>query len=218
MAPIRQRFLDSGVVAVLRDIDAEDMIDTVDALRAGGVTAVEITADAKDAASVLARVTDQFDDETLLVGAGTVLDAPTARAVIDAGAAFVVGPTLEPTVIETANRYDVPVAPGVMTPTEAVRAAEAGADLLKVFPASTVGPGHLHAIRGPLGDLPLMPTGGVDADNVGAFFDAGATVVGAGSALVDYDAIERGDFDAVEDSAAEFVAAVDEARADDAPR
>ncbi|MFB6200780.1 MAG: bifunctional 4-hydroxy-2-oxoglutarate aldolase/2-dehydro-3-deoxy-phosphogluconate aldolase [Halorhabdus sp.] len=207
------RLLDSGVVAVLRDIDHDAMLDTVAALRAGGVTAFEVTVDARNATALLTDVVEAFDgDDEAVVGAGSVLDAATARAAIDAGSEFVVGPTLQREVIETANRYDTLVAPGVMTPTEALRAAEAGSDLLKVFPASTVGPGHLSAIQAPLGDLPLMPTGGVGPDNVGNFFDAGATVVGAGSALIDYDAIDRGDFDAVETHAAEFVRAVEHAR------
>jgi 2-dehydro-3-deoxyphosphogluconate aldolase/(4S)-4-hydroxy-2-oxoglutarate aldolase len=207
-----ERFVDSGVVAVLRGVERDVLIDTIEALHAGGVTAMEITADAKDATRLVSEAATAVDDSSVVVGAGTVLDRSTARSMIEAGAAFVVGPTLEPGVIETANRYDVPVAPGVMTPTEAIRAAEAGADLLKVFPASTVGPGHLSAIQGPLGDLPLMPTGGIDTDNVESFFDAGATVVGAGSALIDYEAIERGDFDAVEQRAATFVDAVARAR------
>ncbi|WP_136689948.1 bifunctional 4-hydroxy-2-oxoglutarate aldolase/2-dehydro-3-deoxy-phosphogluconate aldolase [Halorhabdus amylolytica] len=207
------RLIDSGVVAVLRNIDADAMLDTVEALRAGGVTAFEVTVDATNATDLVSEVTAEFaDDEEAVVGAGSVLDAPAARSAIEAGAEFVVGPTLAPDVIETANRYGVLVAPGVMTPTEAIRAAEAGSDLIKVFPAATVGPDHLSAIQAPLGDLPLMPTGGIGPDNVDAFFDAGATVVGAGSALIDYDAIERGDFDAVEDHAAEFVTAVEDAQ------
>ncbi|WP_181685960.1 bifunctional 4-hydroxy-2-oxoglutarate aldolase/2-dehydro-3-deoxy-phosphogluconate aldolase [Halorhabdus salina] len=212
MTETHERLLDSDVVAVLRDIDADAMLDTVRALRAGGVTAFEVTVDARDATALVSAVADEFDDEVAVVGAGTVLDAPAAQAAIDAGAEFVVGPTLEPEVIETANRYDVAVAPGVMTPTEALRAAEAGADLIKVFPASTVGPDHLRAIQGPLGDLPLMPTGGIDSDNVAAFFDAGATVVGAGSALIDYEAIKRDDFATVEQRATAFVDAVERAR------
>ncbi len=213
MTAVRRRLEESGVVAVLRNVDPDAMVETVAGLQDGGVEAVEITADVRNAADIVARVTEAFEDKNVLVGAGSVLDAATARAMIDAGAAFVVGPTLEPDVIETAHRYDTLAAPGIMTPTEALRAAESGADLLKVFPAGTVGPGHLSAIQAPLGDLPLMPTGGVDTDNVGAFFDAGATVVGAGSALVDHDAIERRDFDAVRAQAERFVSAVEDAQA-----
>lgn len=205
------RLLDSGVVAVLRDIDPEAMPEVAAALQAGGVTALEVTADGHDASRTIAELAPTVDDD-VLVGAGTVMDAATASRVIEAGAEFVVSPHLDPEVVQTASRRGVVVGPGVMTPTEAADAMAAGADLIKVFPASTVGPGHLGAIAGPLGDVPIMPTGGIGPDNVAAFFDAGAAVVGAGSALIDYDAIERGDYDAVESRAREFVAAVEDAR------
>lgn len=205
------RLLDSGVVAVLRDIDPDDMPAVADALQAGGVTALEITADGHDASGTIAELVPTVDDD-VLVGAGTVMDSATASRVIEAGAEFVVSPHLDADVVATASRRGVVVGPGVMTPTEAADAMAAGADLLKVFPASTVGPGHLGAIAGPLGDVPIMPTGGIGPDNVESFFDAGAAVVGAGSALIDYDAIERGDFEAVEAHAREFVAAVEAAQ------
>jgi 2-dehydro-3-deoxyphosphogluconate aldolase/(4S)-4-hydroxy-2-oxoglutarate aldolase len=205
------RLLDSGVVAVLRGIDPDDMPAVADALVAGGVTALEVTADGHDASSTIADLVPEVSDD-VLVGAGTVMDPATASRVIEAGAEFVVSPHLDHEVVETANRRGVTVGPGVMTPTEAADAMAAGADLIKVFPASTVGPGHLGAIAGPLGDVPIMPTGGIGPDNVESFFDAGAAVVGAGSALIDYDAVERGDYDAVEAHAREFVAAVEDAR------
>jgi len=205
------RLLDSGVVAVLRDIDPDDMPAVADALQAGGVTALEITADGHDASGTIAELVPTVDDD-VLVGAGTVMDSATASRVIEAGAEFVVSPHLDADVVATASRRGVVVGPGVMTPTEAADAMAAGADLLKVFPASTVGPGHLGAIAGPLGDVPIMPTGGIGPDNVESFFDAGAAVVGAGSALIDYNAIERGDFEAVEAHAREFVAAVEAAQ------
>lgn len=201
---------ESGVVAVVRGGDPEILIETVDALVAGGVTAIELTADTSRVADLIAEVNASFGTAT--VGAGTVLDAATARACLNAGAEFVVSPSLHPEVIETANRHGALVAPGIMTPTEAVRGLEAGADLLKVFPASTVGSDHLAAIRGPLGDVPLMPTGGVEVDNVADFIEAGAVCVGAGGALVDYDAIERGDAESVTETAREFRRRIAEAR------
>ena len=148
-----------------------------------------------------------------MVGAGTVMDGAAARNVVEAGAQFVLAPNLNEAVIDVCNRAGVVTVPGVMTPTEADRAMAAGADMLKMFPASTVGPDHIGALRGPLGDIPIMPTGGVDTDNVADYFEAGAVAVGAGSALVNYEAIEREDWDAVADSAAAFVAAVEDARA-----
>jgi 2-dehydro-3-deoxyphosphogluconate aldolase/(4S)-4-hydroxy-2-oxoglutarate aldolase len=206
------RIEDSGVVAVLRGIDAGDIVPVARAVHEGGVTALEITADATRCSEMIADVDRDLEETDALVGAGTVMDAPAARNVIEAGAEFVVAPNLNEAVIETCNRAGVAVAPGVMTPTEADRAMAAGADAIKMFPASTVGPGHISALRGPLGDVPVMPTGGVDTDTVADYFEAGAFAVGAGSALVDYDAIEREDWDAVRDSAAAFVAAVEDAR------
>ena len=206
------RIENSGVVAVLRGIDAGDIVPVARAVHEGGVTALEITADATQCSEMIADVDRDLEETDALVGAGTVMDAPAARNVIEAGAEFVVAPNLNEAVIETCNRAGVAVAPGVMTPTEADRAMAAGADAIKMFPASTVGPGHIGALRGPLGDVPVMPTGGVDTDTVADYFEAGAFAVGAGSALVDYDAIEREDWDAVRDSAAAFVAAVEDAR------
>jgi len=206
------RIEESGVVAVLRGIDAGDIVPVARAIHEGGVGALEVTADAPRCSEMIAAVDRELEDTDAIVGAGTVRDAPAARNAVEAGAAFVVAPTLNESVIEVCNRADVACAPGVMTPTEADRAMAAGADAIKMFPASTVGPGHIGALKGPLGDVPIMPTGGVDADNVADYLDAGAFAVGAGSALVDYDAIEREDWDAVRESAAEFVTAVEDAR------
>ena len=205
------RIADAGVVAVLRGVDADRAVETARALARGGVGAVEVTLDATGAVEALAAVRTALDDETL-VGAGTVMDAAAASRAVGAGAEFVVAPHVDTTVVETANRYGVAAMPGAMTPTEAVRAAEAGADAVKVFPAATVGPAHLRRLRGPLPQIPLVPTGGVDTDSVDEFFAAGATAVGAGSALVDDAAVAAGDWDAVEARAREFVGAVADAR------
>ncbi|WP_117591581.1 bifunctional 4-hydroxy-2-oxoglutarate aldolase/2-dehydro-3-deoxy-phosphogluconate aldolase [Haloprofundus halophilus] len=206
-----ERIVDSGVVAVMRGADADSLIQTAEALERGGVSAIEITADNPGAMEMIRDVSGAFGDE-VIVGAGTVLDAETARSTLLAGAEFVVGPNFEPDVVETCNRYNAVVAPGVMTPTEAVRAMEAGSDFVKVFPASTLGPGHLKSMKGPLGQIPMMPTGGVDVDNAADFVDAGAMVVGAGSALVDGDAVAEGDFEAITEQARRFSDVVDEAR------
>jgi len=208
------RLADTGVVAVLRGVEADQLIEITEALREGGVTAVEITADTPDVAGKLGEVTGSFGDE-VVVGTGTVLDSETARTTLMAGAEFVVSPSLHEDVIETCNRYGAVTAPGVMTPTEAIRGYEAGADFVKVFPAKTVGPAHLGAMKGPLGQVPMMPTGGVGPDNAGDYVEAGAFAVGAGGALVDYDAAERGDYESITETARELVQVVDEARADD---
>ena len=209
-----QRLVDSGVVAVMRGANADTIIDVASALEAGGVTAFEITADNPDAMDLIAEVSASFDDSTAIVGAGTVLDSETARDAITSGAEFVVGPTFDPGVVETCNRYGVPVAPGVLTPTEALSAYEAGADIAKVFPASSVGPGHLSSIAGPLPQIPLMPTGGISLDNVADYIEAGAAVVGAGSALMDDAAIAAGEFESITETARSFTQRIETARAD----
>jgi len=208
------RLADTGVVAVLRGVEADQLIGITEALREGGVTAVEITADTPDVAGKLEEVTGSFGDE-VVVGTGTVLDSETARTTLMAGAEFVVSPSLHEDVIETCNRYGAVTAPGVMTPTEAIRGYEAGADFVKVFPAKTVGPAHLGAMKGPLGQIPMMPTGGVGPDNAADYIDAGAFAVGAGGALVDYDAAERGDYEVITETAREFTRVVEAARSDD---
>ena len=205
------RLVDSGVVAVLRGADPDTLIEITDALLEGGVTGIELTADNPDVTEMLEALDGSFDDE-IVVGTGTVLDATTARMTMLAGAEFVVSPSLHEDVIEICNRYGTVVAPGVMTPTEAIRGYEMGADLVKVFPASSLGPGHLSAIKGPYEQIPLMPTGGVDMDNAADYIAAGAECVGAGSALVDYEAAERGDYEAITERAQEFTAVIEAAR------
>lgn len=211
---IRDRIVDGGVIAVLRGIDEERIVPVARAIHEGGVDALEITADGTRASEQIATVDRELSDTDAIVGAGTVLDAPTAQSVIDAGAEFVVSPHTDVETVRLCNRQGILSAPGVMTPTEAVTAMEAGADVLKLFPASTVGPGHIGAIRGPLGEVDVIPTGGVSPANVGDFFDAGAVAVGAGSALVDYEAIDDGDMDRVRDAASAFVDAVESARSE----
>jgi 2-dehydro-3-deoxyphosphogluconate aldolase/(4S)-4-hydroxy-2-oxoglutarate aldolase len=210
---IQQRIVDSGVTAVLRGVDEDDIVPVAEAIHAGGVTALEVTADGKRASEKIAAIDRALEGTDAMVGAGTVMDAAAARNVIEAGAQFVLAPNLNEEVIDVCNRAGVVAVPGVMTPTEADRAMAAGADMLKMFPASTVGPGHIGALRGPLGDIPIMPTGGVDTDNVADYFEAGAVAVGAGSALVDYEAIAAEDWEGVRESAAAFVEAVEDARA-----
>ena len=208
-----QRLEDGGVVAVMRGADPDTVVDVATALRDGGVTAFEITADAPDATGMIAEVSASFDGSEAIVGAGTVLDGGTARDVIAAGAEFVVGPTFDPGMVETCNRYGVPVAPGAFTPTEALTAYEAGADLVKVFPASSAGRGRLPGVARPPPQTSRTPTRGIEADNVGDYIEAGAAVVGAGSALVDDDAIAAGDFESITEAADEFTRAVEAARA-----
>jgi 2-dehydro-3-deoxyphosphogluconate aldolase / (4S)-4-hydroxy-2-oxoglutarate aldolase len=209
---VERRIVDGGIVAVLRGIDAERIVPVARAIHDGGVDAIEITANDPRVREKVAAVDDALSSTDAVVGAGTVLDEPTAQSVIDAGAEFVLSPDVNPEVVRTCNRHGVLSAPGVMTPTEAVTAIDAGADVLKMFPASTVGPSHIGALQGPLGEIPIVPTGGVSLENVDSFFEAGAAAVGVGSALVDYEAVAEGDMDQVRQTAERFVAAVDGAR------
>ncbi|WP_247002284.1 bifunctional 4-hydroxy-2-oxoglutarate aldolase/2-dehydro-3-deoxy-phosphogluconate aldolase [Halosolutus gelatinilyticus] len=209
---VQERIVESGVIAVLRGIDAERIVPVAREIRDAGVGAIEVTANDPRVREKVAAVDEALAGTDAVVGAGTVLDEPTAQSVIDAGAEFVLAPDVNPDVVTTCNRHGVLSAPGVMTPTEAVTAIEAGADVLKLFPASTVGPNHIGALQGPLGDVPVVPTGGIGPDNVEAFFDAGAAAVGAGSSIVDYDAIADDDMDRVRETAAAMVDAVENAR------
>lgn len=207
---VSRRLLETGVIAIIRGIKPGVCTEVVDAIAAGGVKAIEITANTPGAVEMIRRVSDAVDD--VVIGAGTVLDPETVRAVQLAGAEFVVTPTVNTDVIEACNRYGTPVATGIMTPTEALTATEAGADFCKLFPASTAGPGHVSAINGPLPQVPIIPTGGVSLDNAGAFFEAGAVALGVGSAIVDDEAIEAGEFDVLTDASSEFVTLAEEHR------
>jgi 2-dehydro-3-deoxyphosphogluconate aldolase/(4S)-4-hydroxy-2-oxoglutarate aldolase len=205
-----ERIVDGGVIAILRGVAPEAAPDVAQAVVDGGVAALEVTADTPDATAAIAALSARFDD--VLVGAGTVLDAETARAVQLAGAEFLVTPTVDADVIETANRYGTPVASGAYTPSEAVSAYQAGADLVKVFPAATGGPEHVAALSGPLPQVPLVPTGGVGPANAGAYVAAGAAAVGVGSGIVSDAALAADDYAAVEANARAVVEAVEAAR------
>jgi 2-dehydro-3-deoxyphosphogluconate aldolase/(4S)-4-hydroxy-2-oxoglutarate aldolase len=212
ISSVFDQLIDSGVVAVMRGADADTIIDVATALHDGGVTAYEITADNANAAALINEVRASFRDSEVIVGAGTVLDSPTAQEMITSGAEFIVGPTFDPDILEICNRHGTLVAPGILSPTEALNAYEAGADLLKVFPAATVGPTHLSSIAGPLPHLPLMPTGGINIDNVADYIEAGAAVVGAGGALMNTDAIAAGDFESITETAEMFTQEIETAR------
>lgn len=201
----------TGVVAVIRLADARRLRAVADALLEGGVTALEVTMTVPGAVGLIASLSASVPTG-VLVGAGTVLDVETARQVIDAGARFVVSPVLRPDVIALGHQHDVPVMPGCFTPTEILTAWEAGADVVKVFPATALGPGFFRDVLAPLPQVRLMPTGGVTRENAGEWIRAGAAAIGVGSALVDRKAVEAARFDQIRDAARDFVAAVREAR------
>ena len=200
-----------GVVAVIRLKDAGKLRSVIDALAKGGVRALELTMTIPGAVHLIREIAPTLPDD-FLVGAGTVTDADTARAVIDAGARFVVGPVLRPDVIRVCHERDIPAMPGCFSPTEILTAHEAGADIVKVFPATMLGPQFIRDVRAPLPQVKLMPTGGVTLDNAGDWVRAGAVAVGVGSALVDVKAIDEGRFDVVTANARRVVAIVSDAR------
>lgn len=201
-----------GVVAVIRLKDADALRGTIDALAAGGVRALEVTMTVPGAVDLIAEIAPQLPDG-FLVGAGTVLDAPTARRVIDAGAQFVVSPVFSREVIEECHRWDVAAMPGCFSPTEIFAAWSTGADVVKVFPATALGPTYFKDIRAPLPQLKLMPTGGVSIENAGDWIRAGAVAVGIGSALLDARAIAERRFDVITTGAQRLLANVAAARA-----
>jgi len=203
---------DAGVIAVIRLSDGAQLRAIADALIEGGVRALEVTMTVPRAASLIEELASSLPPG-VLIGAGTVLDPQTAADVIRAGARFVISPVFRRTLIETCHRHDVPMMPGCFTPTEILDAWEAGADLVKVFPATALGPGYFKDIRGPLPHVRLVPTGGVTRDNAGDWIRAGAVAIGAGTALVDRTAVDERRFDAITANARHFVSVVQHARA-----
>jgi 2-dehydro-3-deoxyphosphogluconate aldolase/(4S)-4-hydroxy-2-oxoglutarate aldolase len=181
------------------------------ALLAGGVRAIEVTMTVPRAVALIEELAHTLPAD-VVVGAGTVVDADTAGAVIRAGAAFVVSPVLRPAVIAVCRQQDVAVMPGCFTPTEILTAWEAGADVVKVFPATALGPAFFKDMRGPLPQIRMMPTGGVTRDNAGDWIRAGAFAIGVGTALVDQQAIAAGRFDVITANSRHFIAAVQQAR------
>ena len=203
---------DAGVVAVIRMQNAAKVSAVIETLAAGGVRVLEITMTVPGAGEVIRSISRILPEGSIL-GAGTVLDGDTARRVIDAGARFVVAPTLDPNTIAVCHEREVAVMPGCFSPTEILRAWQLGADVVKVFPATSLGPGYIKDVRAPLPDIKLMPTGGVTPENAGEWIKAGAVAVGIGSALVDAKAVAAGDLRRIEDSARLLISNIRAARA-----
>ena len=210
-ADVIQQIEATGIVAIIRAADSAQLIDVVSALRDGGVTCIEVTMTTPNALEVI-RQARAACGESAAIGVGTVLDAQTARAAILAGAQFVVAPVLDLPTIETCKRYSVPVMPGAMTPTEIVHAWQAGADFVKVFPTSTLGATFIKDLRGPLPQIKLVPTGGVNLDTVADFIKAGCAAVGVGGALVSSQALAKRDLTAIRRTATEFLESIRQAR------
>ena len=210
---IIKRILGTGIVPVVRTRSGEEALGVVEAVRAGGIDVIEITMTVPGAPEVIELIARRYGSE-IVVGAGTVLDRDVARSCIRAGAAFVVSPILDGGTVEQCRTEGVAVMPGALTPTEVVRAWEAGADLVKVFPCGAVGgPSYVRALKAPLPQIDLMPTGGVSLKTIAEYIQAGASALGAGADLVDLAALRQGKPETITDKARKYVEAVRLARA-----
>ena len=207
---VLKRITDVGVVAVVRADNEEQAFAISGACIKGGISAIEVTFTVPKAEKVIQALSNLFSEEELLVGAGTVLDKKTAEIAIDHGAKYIVSPGFDLETCEYCVEQDIPYIPGCITITEMLTAKKAGADIIKLFPGSLVGPGYVKAVKGPLPDIDIMPTGGVDLSNVGEWIQNGCVAVGVGSKLTA--PAKYGDYEGVTDLAKEFVQLVKEAR------
>jgi len=206
-----QTLTDTGIVAVIRVNNASELIDTTIALNEGGVKALEITMTSPGALEAISEVSKKLGEKAI-IGVGSVLDSETARMAILAGAKFVVGPILKKDVIEICRRYSITCIPGAFTPTEILTAWEAGADVVKVFPATKLGPSFFKDVLGPLPQVKLTPTGGVNLENAGEFIKAGACFVGVGGAMVDKRLVAEKKWDELSELTSKFVEVIKKAR------
>jgi len=205
-----KRIEESGIVAVVRADSSEQALKIAEAVKAGGIQAIEITMTVPGAIDVIKELVRTYSNSEILIGAGSVLDAETARFCLLAGAEYIVSPALDIETIKLCNRYQKIVMPGAMSVTEVLRAMEAGADVVKIFPAELFGPKIIKAIKGPLPQAPLLPTGGVNLNNVDQWIIAGSFAVGVGSALTG--GAKKGDYDEVTRTAKEFIKKISSTR------
>jgi 2-dehydro-3-deoxyphosphogluconate aldolase / (4S)-4-hydroxy-2-oxoglutarate aldolase len=211
-AEVVQTIRDVGIIPVVRAQSADEAMKAIDAIRAGGISILEITMTVPGAVAVIEEVSKRYGSEAL-VGAGTVLDPEKALDCIRAGAQFIVSPALNLETIETCRRNGIAVMPGALTPTEVVQAWSAGADFVKVFPAGSVGgASYIRSLKAPLPQIELVPTGGVSLKTAADFIKAGASALGVGADLVDVKAIREGQSNLITERAREFVRIVQEAR------
>ncbi len=205
---ILKKIYETGVISIIRGVDQRFLKETLDALYSGGVDCVEITMNTAGAISMIEKAKELYSDK-MLIGAGTVLEEVSARDAILAGADFILSPVLNVKMIEMCSLYSKLAVPGVFTPSEVLTAKVAGAQLIKVFPVSVVGPQYIKDLLGPLDNLNLLPVGGVSEKNVRDYVKAGAFAVGIGSSLVNKGAVERGDFEGIRIRAKEIVRQVE---------
>ena len=206
-AAVVARIKAEGAVAIIRTDSIERALNAAQAVIAGGFRIIEITFSFREASKAIAKLTESNEDD-LLIGAGTILDRQQVHEAVEAGAKFLVSPCVLPDVIDAAQELGVAIIPGAFTPTEIFTAHSLGADIVKIFPAIKFGPEYLKTVRGPLPNIPIMPTSGVDASNVAEWFRAGAVAVGAVSSVLDPELIRNGDWDEITKRAREFMDAV----------
>jgi 2-dehydro-3-deoxyphosphogluconate aldolase/(4S)-4-hydroxy-2-oxoglutarate aldolase len=202
-----EAILKEKIIAVIRMSDAARLFDVIETLKASGIRIIEITMTVPGALDIIQKLA-AAKPEGILIGAGTVLDADTAAAAIWSGADFVVSPLADPGMIAACRAHGTLVAPGAFTPAEIVAAWDRGADIVKVFPATSLGPQYFRDLKGPFPQLRLMPTGGVTIENARAFIEAGACAVGIGTALVDKKSVAAGDWNALSGRAKQLVEAL----------
>nr|WP_040683026.1 bifunctional 2-keto-4-hydroxyglutarate aldolase/2-keto-3-deoxy-6-phosphogluconate aldolase [Thermosinus carboxydivorans] len=207
---VLQKIVDAGLVAVVRAENADQARKIADACIKGGVAAIEITFTVPGAVDVIKELANTYKSGEIIIGAGTVLDPETARAAILAGAQYVVSPSLNVETVKLCNRYQVPIMAGAMTIKEIVEAMEAGSDIIKIFPGESMGPTFVKAVKGPLPQAPMMPTGGVSLDNVAEWIKAGCVAVGVGGNLTA--GAKKGDYESITAIAQQFIAKIREAR------
>ncbi|MGG1662535.1 bifunctional 4-hydroxy-2-oxoglutarate aldolase/2-dehydro-3-deoxy-phosphogluconate aldolase [Brevibacillus sp. NRS-1366] len=206
-----KKLVESGVIAVIRRIPEEQVEHVADSLVEGGVTALEVTVDSPGAFNTIAKLSAKYRGRAI-VGAGTVVDSVSAGLAIQSGADFLFSPSLHEDVIQTALRYGKIAVPGVMTPTEMITAIEAGADLVKIFPAAGLGIQYIKDVKAPFPHIPIIPTGGVNLENVASFIQAGVAAVGIGGNLIDRQALETSEYNRITNIARQYVTAIQEAR------
>lgn len=210
MKSVIDRISEEKIVSIIRAESTENLLSTVNSLYKGGIRMVEVTMNTPGALKGIEELKALYPE--LIIGAGTVLDSETAVLSIMAGASFLLAPTLNRKTIEAANRYDVPLIPGVFTPTEALTAYEYGAKMVKIFPIRKLGPDFLKDLKGPLPFIQTMAVGGISLENAKNYLDAGATSIGVGSSLVDDEVVKKGNFEEIERRACHFVEIANNAR------
>jgi 2-dehydro-3-deoxyphosphogluconate aldolase / (4S)-4-hydroxy-2-oxoglutarate aldolase len=209
---VLRRVVESGLVAIVRTDSPDQAARIADACAQGGVAALEITFTVPGATAVITDLVKRYRPEQIVIGAGTVLDPETARIAILAGAQFLVSPAVNPETARLANRYQIPYMPGADTVRDVIEAMECGADIIKVFPGETLGPQFIKAVKAPLPQASLMPTGGVSVENAATWIKSGAVALGVGGHLIA--GAKTGDYQSITDLARRFIQAIREARAE----